>query len=158
MMCQKLHSAQSVDEVFIALADIDKVSHIEERAYTFPWTPGNFRDSLAAGHVFPALKQGDILIAYSILMPVLDEIHLLNITVAPELQGQGWGREMLLLSLRLAATALHGKSILLEVRPSNAKALAMYEKYGFKSIGLRKHYYPAQDGREDAVILRRAVP
>lgn len=151
-------NSSTVDAVFIELKDLEAVSRIEERAYPYPWTPGNLRDSMVAGHLFPALKQGNTLIAYSILMPILDEIHLLNLTVSPEFQGQGWGSEMLLSSLQLAASALHGQSMLLEVRPSNTIALSLYEKFGFKEIGLRKNYYPAVNGREDAVILRRALP
>jgi len=158
MMGQELKSAILVDECLIKLPDLDQVSQIEEQAYAFPWTPGNLRDSLAAGHLFPALKQGNMLIAYSILMPVLDEVHLLNLTVASNFQGQGWGTEMLRVSMRLAATALDGKSMLLEVRPSNTVGLALYEKHGFKSIGIRKQYYPAENGREDALILRRVLP
>jgi ribosomal-protein-alanine N-acetyltransferase len=158
MMCSTQSKLDQVVEVLIELADLPEVSRIEERAYDFPWTPGNLRDSLIAGHVFPALKQGHTLIAYSILMPVLDEIHLLNLTVAPEFQRRGWGKEMLMLSLRMAASVLHGQSILLEVRPSNTAALRLYEAHGFKKIGLRKQYYPAHNGREDALILRRALP
>ena len=157
-MGQELKPAISGEECLIQLHDLDQVYQIEEQAYAFPWTPGNLRDSLAAGHLFPALKQGNRLIAYSILMPVLEEIHLLNLTVAPDFQGQGWGTEMLLMSMRLAATALHGESMLLEVRPSNSVGLALYEKHGFKSIGIRKQYYPANNGREDALILRRLLP
>jgi [ribosomal protein S18]-alanine N-acetyltransferase len=158
VICQNQDRLQEVDEFLIELADLEAVSRIEESAYAFPWTPGNLRDSLAAGHLFPGLKLNHTLIAYSILMPVLDETHLLNITVAPEFQGQGWGKEMLLISMRLASSVLKGQSMLLEVRPSNTIALSMYEAHGFKSIGIRKQYYPAAEGREDAIILRRALP
>jgi len=157
-MIQAPLSASSFDEVFIELQDLDAVSRIEERAYAFAWTPGNLRDSIAAGHLFPAIRKDQTLLAYSILMPVLDEAHLLNITVAPEFQGQGWGREMLLLSLRLASTVLQAQSILLEVRPSNQIAIALYQSHGFREIGRRKNYYPSTTGREDAVVFRRALP
>jgi [ribosomal protein S18]-alanine N-acetyltransferase len=157
-MLQEQQYQLNVEETFIELGDLDALSRIEERAYPYPWTPGNLRDSMAAGHLFPALKRGNILLAYSILMPVLDEIHLLNLTVDPDFQRQGWGKEMLLLSLRTSSTVLSGQSILLEVRPSNTAALHLYDAHGFKAVGVRKAYYPADNGREDALILRRSLP
>ena len=124
----------------VEVADLPEVSAIEQRAYAFPWTPGNLRDSLDAGHLFAALRDGDVLVAYGILMPILDEAHLLNLTVAPEYQGRGWGGEMLRLCMQLAASRMAARSMLLEVRPSNAAALALYGHHGCVQIGRRRGY------------------
>ncbi len=147
-----------VDEVVIAERDLPEVAAIEAQAYAFPWTPGNLRDSLRAGHLFLGLRQHGVLLAYAIVMPVLDEAHLLNLTVDPRRQGEGIGRRMLLCSMRVAATQLAARSMLLEVRPSNAVALSLYSGLGFAQIGLRRQYYPAEHGREDALVLRRGLP
>ncbi len=146
------------DECLITPDDLASVSVIEEAAYEFPWTPGNLRDSLAAGHLFHGLRAEGGLVAYAILMPVLDEAHLLNLTVAPQRQGQGWGRLLLECSLRLAAVRLGARSMLLEVRPSNLAALGLYAAYGFRQIGRRSRYYPSLSGREDALVFRRGLP
>jgi ribosomal-protein-alanine N-acetyltransferase len=147
-----------MDEVLLALTDVPRISAIEDHAYAFPWSPGHFRDSLAAGHLLPGFEIEGRLVAYAVLMPVLDETHLLNITVARDEQGKGIGREMLLLAMRLAATVLDARSMLLEVRISHAKAQALYESLGFQTIGIRKDYYPLGRGREDARVMRRALP
>lgn len=139
-------------------ADLDAVSAIEQRAYEFPWTTGNLRDSMQAGHLFAGLRQSGRLLAYAILMPVLDEAHLLNLTVAPEDQGHGWGGEMLRVAMALAVSRMGMHSMLLEVRPSNAAGLALYRRHGFVQIGRRRAYYPAQHGREDALVLQRSLP
>ena len=146
------------DEAEIGYPDLAEVVAIEQAAYPFPWTPGNLKDSLDAGYLFHGLRHAGCLIAYSILMPVLDEVHLLNLTVARSCQGRGWGSEMLRTSLRLAAVRLGGHSMLLEVRPSNTVALALYAKHGFRQVGRRPNYYPAASGREDALVLRRSLP
>lgn len=146
------------DEVALGTADLAEICAIEEAAYPFPWTPGNLRDSMEAGHRFHGLRAGAELCAYSILMPILDEAHLLNLTVAPGRQGHGWGRAMLAFSLRIAAVEMGAHSMLLEVRPSNGIALALYASMGFKQVGRRRNYYPASVGREDALVLRRSLP
>jgi ribosomal-protein-alanine N-acetyltransferase len=138
--------------------DLPQVDRIEQQAYDFPWSLGNLRDSLDAGHLFPALRGAEGLFAYGILMPVLEEAHLLNLTVAPACQGQGWGGEILRLCMQMAATHLAAHSMLLEVRPTNTPALALYSSHGFRQIGRRRGYYPARLGREDALVLRRSLP
>ena len=95
--------------------------------------------------------------AHTVLVAI-DEAHLLNLTVAPEHQGRGWGGDMLRECLRLAAGDLQANAMLLEVRPSNAAALALYQRAGFRSVGRRRGYYPAAAGREDALVLRRMLP
>ncbi len=157
-MSRPQSGCQTGTAFLIELADLAEVVAIEQRAYEFPWTAGNLRDSLEAGHLFAALRHGDVLVAYGILMPVLDEAHLLNLTVSPEHQRLGWGGEMLRLCMQLASSRMGARSILLEVRPSNAAALALYSHHGFLQIGRRRGYYPAQHGREDALVLRRGLP
>lgn len=137
--------------------DLDEVADIERRAYSHPWTRGNFENSVKTGHIGLTLRDGNaVLVAYAVLMPVVDEMHLLNITVEPRCQRQGHGR--LMLALVLATARQHRlPSVLLEVRPSNAGALALYQAAGFLQIGRRKAYYPADHGRrEDALVLRRS--
>lgn len=140
------------------VTDVDEVTRIENDAYPFPWTRGNFLDSLDSGYDAWVLREsvsnGGRLAGYFLLMPAVDEIHLLNITVRPDLQGQGLGSR-LMDKVRERAVTSGMASILLEVRPSNQHALAVYRHIGFAQIGMRKHYYPAAAGtREDAIVMR----
>lgn len=139
------------------VGDLDEVLAIENRVYSFPWTDGNFRDSLRNGDRVCGLRDGSRLIAYFVLMRVVDEMHLLNIAVDPARQGQGHGAVLLRYAVQLATLAGAG-SVLLEVRPSNEQALAMYRHFGFQRIGVRRDYYPAHGGREDAWVLRLPLP
>ena len=135
--------------------DVDEVAAIEHDAYPFPWTRGNFLDSLGSGYDAWILRESDARLAgYFLVMHAVDETHLLNITVRPDLQGQGLGRLLLDKVIDLARSAsMH--SVLLEVRPSNQHALAIYRHVGFKQIGVRKNYYPAAGAtREDAIVMR----
>ncbi len=133
--------------------DLDEVMAIENVAYTHPWTRGNFIDSLAAGYVGFVLRDGQgRLCGYFLAMQVIDEMHLLNITVAPDLQGQGLARRMLD-ALAVLARARECLQIWLEVRVSNERARRLYEAYGFVQSGLRRNYYPCAEGREDALLM-----
>lgn len=134
-------------------AMLDAVLRVEQRAYSHPWTHGNFVDSIRAGYQLQALMGDDTLLGYFVAMEGVDEVHLLNITVAPEFQGQGWARVMLeALSLWSRGRGAHW--LWLEVRASNARALHVYEAYGYRRVGERKNYYPADLGRrEDAVVM-----
>jgi [ribosomal protein S18]-alanine N-acetyltransferase len=136
-----------------ALAD---VMQIEREAYTWPWTEGNIRDSIQNGHCCLALR-GNFgqLMGYFIAMPSVDEVHLLNITVAPSFQREGWARVMLD-SLHDWARERKAQWVWLEVRVSNERAIRIYEEYGFRRVGLRKNYYPL-DGlrREDAIVMSK---
>jgi len=134
-------------------AMLDAVLRVEHRAYSHPWTHGNFVDSIRAGYQLQALMGDDTLLGYFVAMEGVDEVHLLNITVAPEFQGQGWARVMLeALSLWSRGRGAHW--LWLEVRASNARALHVYEAYGYRRVGERKNYYPADLGcREDAVVM-----
>lgn len=132
--------------------DLAEVSEIEQRSYPFPWTYGVFADSLAANYRAWVGREGDRIVAYALMMVVLDEVHLLNITVAPERQGNGLGK-LLLEHLFDDARAQGCRYMFLEVRPSNTTALAMYRRFGFAVIGERRGYYPAVNGREDAIVM-----
>jgi ribosomal-protein-alanine N-acetyltransferase len=134
-------------------ARLDALLLIEQRAYPHPWTRGNFMDALRSGYHARVLLAGDELLGYYVAMQGVDEVHLLNITVAPEYQRQGWGRVMLD-ALSLWARGLRAQWLWLEVRVSNARAVAIYESHGYRRVGLRKNYYPAGHGkREDAVVM-----
>ena len=134
--------------------DLAEVLEIEQAAYEFPWTHGNFIDSLRAGHSTWTMRDtSGTLIAYAVVMIVLDEAHLLNLTVAPSCQRFGFGWRMLE-AMAENARSYGARSMLLEVRPSNVAAQKMYERYGFVRIGARRGYYPARDGREDAIVMR----
>jgi ribosomal-protein-alanine N-acetyltransferase len=136
-------------------SDIEDVLAVEVRVYPYPWSRANFLDSLASGYQAWVLRdQAMRLLGYFLIMQVVDEAHLLNVAVAEEWQGQGLGRFLLNQSVA-CARGLGMESMLLEVRPSNARALGIYERYGFEQIGRRKGYYPAADQqREDAIVMR----
>lgn len=137
------------------IRDVEEVVRIENDAYPFPWTRGNFLDSLANRYQAWVLREADERLAgYFLLMSAVDDVHLLNITVRPDLHGQGIGRYLLNKVCELAeAAGIY--QVLLEVRPSNQHALAVYRHAGFQMIGIRKKYYPAAgSSREDAIVMR----
>jgi ribosomal-protein-alanine N-acetyltransferase len=136
-------------------SDIEQVVSIENDAFPFPWTRGNFLDSLASGYPAWVMRAHDGRLAgYFLLMNAVDELHILNITVRPDLQGSGLGRVLLNKVVSLAR-AENMQSVLLEVRPSNQRALDVYRHVGFVQIGVRKNYYPAgAAAREDAIVMR----
>ncbi|HTN65320.1 MAG TPA: ribosomal protein S18-alanine N-acetyltransferase [Burkholderiaceae bacterium] len=138
--------------------DLEQVLQIENDVYSHPWTRGNFLDALANGYRCRVVRDAQQnLIGYFLLMMAVDEAHLLNISVQRDRQGRGVGR-WLLDQVTALARGQGMSSILLEVRPSNSRAAAIYRRYGFVQIGLRKKYYPALDGgREDAIIMRLAL-
>lgn len=134
--------------------DLDRVAAIEREQYPFPWSRGNFQDSLQAGYSTWTLRNGvDELVAYSVVMIAVDEAHLLNLTVARAYQRQGYGWRMLEW-MAARAREHNARTMLLEVRPSNADARRLYVRYGFEKIGTRRDYYPAVGGREDADAMR----
>ncbi len=135
---------------------VDEWVRVEMLAYSFPWTRGNLLDSHASGHQMQALVADHQVLGYFVAMLGVDEVHLLNITVAPEHQGQGWGRT-LLDALRIWSRGQGRQWLWLEVRQSNARAIGLYERYGFARVGVRKNYYPARLGREDAVVMSLAL-
>ena len=137
---------------------LDKVARIEKSIYAHPWLEGNFADSLQAGYPAQMLLAGvtpeqSELIGYFVAMKGVDEVHLLNITVAPDHQRQGWAAVMLE-ALAIWSRAQGARSLWLEVRDSNQRARAVYERHGFRLAGRRKAYYPATaTQREDALVM-----
>jgi ribosomal-protein-alanine N-acetyltransferase len=140
----------------MSAADLDEVLAIERAVYTHPWTHGNFVDSLNAGYCCYTYRHGGELLGYFALIVAVGEAHLLNLSVAAAHQRQGIGGALLREAIRVGRErgAAH---VFLEVRPSNAPALALYEAFGFKRIAERRGYYPAHDGREDALVLTLAL-
>lgn len=140
----------------MTLADLDAVAEAEARIHPFPWTRGNFADSLAAGHgAWLALEDGRMT-GYAIMMQALDEAHLLNISVLPEFQRSGRG-SALLVHIVFQAGLLAATRMLLEVRPGNISGQGFYKRHGFVEIGRRRDYYPAHEGREDAIVMARGL-
>ena len=170
----RLHDAVGLSPM--QLSDVAEVATIERSIYTAPWTEGNFVDSLTAGYCAWTLRDDAVqthdrglpsgpvrhgeLIGYFVLMAAVDEAHLLNLSVAGAWQARGLG--LLLLGKAAALAAEHrATSIILEVRPSNLRALAVYRRFGFRDHGLRRRYYPVsagnQQSREDALVMRMAL-
>ena len=132
--------------------DLDAVMVIERGAYPFPWTRGIFRDCLRADYPAWIHEQDGVSIGYAVLSIAAGEAHILNLCTAPEAQGRGHGRQLLRHVLRLAR-GRGAQRVFLEVRPSNAAAIALYHGEGFNEIGRRPRYYPAIGGREDAIVM-----
>ena len=134
-------------------SDLDAVVLLEQQVYPHPWTRGNFADALAAGYHAQCVHQGTELCGYVVAMAGVEEAHLLNITVARALQGQGHGHH-LWQHLCAWAPQVGAQRVWLEVRRSNVAAQAIYKHWGFETVGERKNYYPAGRGqREDAVVM-----
>ena len=133
-------------------SDLDAIMEIEVRAYDFPWTQGIFRDCLRVGYCCWCYENDEMIQAYGVMSAAAGESHILNLTVRPESQRQGIGSRLLKHFRQLARR--HGAdTLMLEVRPSNLNAISLYEKLGFNEIGVRRNYYPAENGREDALLL-----
>ncbi len=138
------------------VADLDTVMRIEPVIYPFPWSLGNFRDSLNTGYSCWVFELDGRVAGYTVMMLVLDEAHLLNLSVAKEAQGQGYGD--MLLSFIMDKAREHGAlNMFLEVRVSNKVAISLYEKKGFNEMAIRPRYYPAENGREDAMLMGAAL-
>lgn len=133
--------------------DLDWVSTHECRLHAFPWSRGNFADAMNAGYGCWVMREDDRPVAYGIVLFVLDEAHLLNISVIADAQGRGLG-STLMHYLFARARENGARSFFLEVRPSNNVARALYARQGFTEIGRRRAYYPAADGREDAIVMK----
>ena len=137
-------------------ADLAELMPVEEAIYSHPWTRGNFADSLVAGYECRVLRLGTELLGYFVLMVAAGEAHLLNLSVAPAWQRKGHGSALLREAAGIAR-ARGARSMFLEVRPSNAGAQALYTRFGFRKIAVRRGYYPAHSGREDALVLTLAL-
>lgn len=136
--------------------DVDPVVAIEQAIYPHPWTRGNFSDSLTAGYHCWIVECGGEIAGYTVVAIAAEEAHLLNLSVAGPWQRHGVGRELLAFVLKLARDYSAGR-ILLEVRPSNVGALALYAAAGFAGIGVRRGYYPAGETREDGIVLELSL-
>ena len=134
-------------------ARLREVQLVEASAYAHPWTQANFRDALASGYLAQLLLADDELLGYFIAMKGVDEVHLLNVTVTPAYQRQGWAR-MMLDALAIWSRTEGAQWLWLEARASNLRAMQVYERHGYRRVGHRKAYYPAANGqREDAVVM-----
>lgn len=133
-------------------SDLDEVARIEPTIFPYPWSRGNFNDSLKSGYECWVYEQQAQILGYAVLMLVLDEAHLLNISIAVPWQGKGHGRQLLAHMMDIARER-GALNMFLEVRPSNHSALGLYESMGFNEMAVRRGYYPAPNGREDAVLM-----
>jgi ribosomal-protein-alanine N-acetyltransferase len=136
--------------------DLDEVMAIENAIYTHPWTRGNFTDSLRAGYACMTWRLDGELVGYFILLAAAGEAHLLNLSIGARWQRGGQGKALLGEASALARR-LGAANIFLEVRPSNHAALALYGRFGFRKVATRRDYYPADQGREDALVLSLAL-
>jgi len=137
-------------------ADLDNVLRIEREVHVHPWTQGNFSDALCSKYQCKIFEDNNELLGYAVLMLAVDEAELLDIATAKQHQRHGWGRK--LLEEMMALARRHAmQRVVLEVRASNTAAISLYRKSGFVEIGLRREYYPAQNGREDAILMGREL-
>jgi len=136
--------------------DLAEVMAIENAIYSHPWTQGNFADSLRAGYECRTWRLAGELVGYFVLMAAAGEAHLLNLSIAEEHQRRGHGAALLHEAAALARK-LGAKNVFLEVRPSNQAAQGLYTRFGFRKVALRRGYYPAHRGREDALVLSLAL-
>lgn len=132
--------------------DLPQVMDIEGRAYEFPWSEGIFRDCRRAGYCCLVAAADDHVFGYGILMPGPAEAHVLNLCVDPRARRAGHAK-LLLEGMLEMAEMIRAERVFLEVRPSNVAARELYESYGFYKVGKRKGYYPANEGREDALVM-----
>lgn len=132
--------------------DLEAVQRVETRAYAFPWSRRNFHDCLIAGHLCLVAELDGLVIGHGIATVAVGEAHLLNLCVSRDRQGAGYGR-VLLEAVLTGIFERGGRRVFLEVRPTNFSAVTLYESRGFVEIGVRKDYYPAPIGYEDARVL-----
>jgi [ribosomal protein S18]-alanine N-acetyltransferase len=147
-----MHTPEAQFEPLLANR-LDEVLRVEVLAYDHPWNRTNFIDALHSGYQAQMLMADGNVLGYFVAMKGVDEVHLLNITVAPQYQGQGWARVMLD-ALAIWARGQSAGWLWLEVRVGNVRAMHVYEAHGYRRVGYRKAYYPNGDGqREDAVVM-----
>jgi len=136
--------------------DIDNIMALEISLHPYPWTKGIFNDCIKAGYLCYLSEINDEIMAYSALSYGAGESHILNISVAKAYQGKGFGKQLLQFMMQQAKQK-KADMVLLEVRGSNHNAIALYESQGFNEIGLRKGYYPAPNGKEDAIMFAKQL-
>lgn len=141
----------------LVTADLPEVLAIERSAYDYPWSEGIFRDCLRVGYRgFAAVDPAGRLMGYALLSVAVGDAHVLNLCVGPLYRRRGVAMRLLEQMIRQARRE-RADTLMLEVRPSNKAALALYDRMGFDRVGMRKRYYPAANGREDALLLARAI-
>jgi ribosomal-protein-alanine N-acetyltransferase len=141
----------------MAEPDLPRIHRIELASYEYPWSMGNFADSMDAGYSMWVREADGEIIGYYAMMAAAGEAHLLNLTIAPIWRRHGLGRDLLEHCLARACDH-HADSVFLEVRTSNTGAIALYRSNGFIDLAVRRDYYPARDGREDALIMKKELP
>ncbi len=140
----------------MTLADLDEVMRIEQAVHDYPWTRGNFADALASDYLCKVLVEQGEMLGFVVMMPAVDEMQLLDISIASAYQRKGWGRRLLAEAMHIAR-GMSMQRMLLEVRSSNAAAQGLYADAGFREIGIRRGYYQADNGREDAIVMEREL-
>jgi ribosomal-protein-alanine N-acetyltransferase len=138
------------------ISDLASVIEIEQQAYPYPWSQAIFQDCIKAGYHCWVAELDNKIVGYAVFINAVQECHLLNLCVNPKLQGRGLGRKLLANVLDNAKVS-DASCVFLEVRPSNSYAIQLYESEGFNEVGVRKKYYPANQGREDAVIYAKEL-
>lgn len=137
-------------------SDVDEVMAVEVQAYEYPWTPGTMSDCLRAGYCCWVYVLGERIIGYAVMSVAAGEANILNLCIHPEMQGRGMGRRLLERMLTLGRQH-NADTAFLEMRVSNKAAYALYDAMGFNEISIRRNYYPAKDGKEDALMLAKTL-
>ncbi len=140
----------------MTLRDLSAVMEIESSAYSYPWSEGIFRDCIRVGYPCMVYEEQGVIVAYGVVSFGVGECHILNLCVRPCEQGRGLGRQLLRRLLGIARRH-EVDTVTLEVRPSNARAIGLYVSEGFCEVGRRRDYYPAEQGREDALIMAKTL-
>ena len=151
-----LHEVPEVQIRSMMEIDLPDVAGIEQQSYAFPWSENIFRDCLRVGYTCRALELAGQVIGYGVMSLGAGEAHILNVCVRDEFRNLGFGRRLLEHLLERAAASGVAEAFL-EVRPSNLAAIRLYQRLGFEQIGIRRGYYQAPDGREDAIVLKREL-
>ena len=138
------------------IGDIETVMQVETKAYTYPWTEGIFKDCIRVGYDCWLALAEDSIVAHAVISIAAGESHILNISVAEDQQGRGFGKQFIEFLVGIARQK-KASVIMLEVRPSNIAAINCYNAVGFNEIGCRKDYYPGPNGREDALLFAREI-
>jgi ribosomal-protein-alanine N-acetyltransferase len=153
---EDLHEVPEVHIRPMVEIDLPEVAAIEQASYAFPWSENIFRDCLRVGYTCRALDLADRVIGYGVMSLGAGEAHILNVCVRNEFRSLGFGRRLLEHLLERAGASGVAEAFL-EVRPSNLAAIRLYQHLGFEQIGIRRGYYQAPDGREDAIVLKREI-
>ena len=140
----------------MTLGDVERVMKVEEEVYEFPWTDKIFSDCIRVGYYCWLALQRQNIVGHAVISVTAGESHMLNLSIAREYQRRGFGKEFIEFLIQ-QAQAKQAQTMLLEVRPSNTAAINCYNSAGFNEIGLRKGYYPAPEGREDALLFARHI-